>query len=441
MAVKVPGGPLASAAVHDRFWRVMALVLLAAVGLRVAYVLTVTRYDQHVYDAFYYENQARSIAQGDGFFKNPLVAFTNPSAKPGPAADHPPLTALVLVPAAFIDNLNHRKLAMRFTMVLVGLVGIVIIGLLARELGGDTVGLVAAGIAAVDPNLWMNDGLIMSESLAVLLTAAVLLCAYRVLRGASMRWVVALGVLCGLVALVRAELAVFVLLIALPAIWVGTRRTGRDFAIKGAVVVVAAVVVIGPWVGYNLARFEKPTFISTNDGLTLVAANCPKSYYGVRLGSGDLSCAVTTKGDESVTNAENRHLALSYMRHHLGRLPVVIATRAARMWSVFRVSQTVGFDVGEGRPRWASWAGVITLYLLVILAVGGGIVLRRRRVPIWPLVVPIAVVTGMVLLIAGVPRYRAVAEPSIVALAAVGIGWLGARAGRRREAEPSPTGT
>jgi 4-amino-4-deoxy-L-arabinose transferase-like glycosyltransferase len=409
----------------------MGLILIAALGLRVAYVLTVTRYDEHLYDAFYYENQARSIAQGDGFFKDPLVAFTNPGAKPGPAADHPPLTALVLVPAAFIDNLDHRKLAMRFTMVLVGLLGVLVIGLLARELGGDTAGLVAAGIAAVDANLWMNDGLIMSESLAVLITAAILLCAYRVLRGGSMRWIVALGVLCGLVALVRAELVVFALFVGLPAIWVGTRHARREFAIRAGALVAAAVIVVAPWVGYNLARFEKPTFISTNDGLTLVAANCPLSYYGIRLGSGDLSCAVRPSGDESVVNAANRSKAFHYTGDHLGRLPVVVVARAARMWSVFRVSQTVGFDVGEGRPRWASWWGVIMLYALVILGVIGGIAMRRRRVPIWPLVVPIAVATAMVLLIAGVPRYRAVAEPSLIVLATFGI--LAAVARVRRE--------
>ena len=41
--------------------------------------------------------------------------------------------------------------------------------------GGDRVGLVAAGAGRVYPNLWINDGLVMSESLGCLLVAAVLL--------------------------------------------------------------------------------------------------------------------------------------------------------------------------------------------------------------------------------------------------------------------------
>ena len=72
---------------------------------------------------------------------------------------------------------------MRFTMVILGLGTVVVLALLARALGGDTAGLIAAGIAALDPNLWMNDGLIMSESLCILVVSAILLVTYRVLRG------------------------------------------------------------------------------------------------------------------------------------------------------------------------------------------------------------------------------------------------------------------
>lgn len=50
----------------------------------------------------------------------------------------------------------------------------VVIGLLARSLVGPTAGLVAAAVAALNPNLWMNDALVMSESLSALLIALLL---------------------------------------------------------------------------------------------------------------------------------------------------------------------------------------------------------------------------------------------------------------------------
>ena len=193
--------------------------------------------------------------------------------------------------------------------------------------------------------------------------------------------------------------------------------------------VLVALAVALPWVGYNMSRFEKPTFVSTNDGLTMLAANCDPSYYGRGLGYGDIRCATDPPpGDPSVANAAYRSRAFDYLGDHVTRFPLVVAARVARMWSVFRVSETVGADVGEGRPRWASYLGVAALYLLVVLAIVGVVATRRRslldgrKVTIWPLVVPIVVVTAMTLVVGGVPRYRAAAEPSIVVLAALGVG-------------------
>jgi len=429
--------------VRSRFWPVLGLIVVAAAGLRVVYVLTVTRHDTHFYDAAYYELEALSLAHGEGFV-DPFAQIADPDATPGASAEHAPLTSLVLVPAALVDDREARSLLMRFTMVLLGLGTVVVIALLARALGGDTAGLVAGGIAALDPNLWMNDGLIMSESLCVLVVSAILLVAYRVLCGASWRWILALGALCGLLALVRAELAVFTVVLAVPAVWIGGARRGQGSSQRvgrAAACVALAVIVVAPWIGYNLSRFDKPTFVSTNDGLTMLAANCDPTYYGSRIGAGDITCADAhrPKGDPSVVNASLRSRALRYMRDHAERYPLVVAARIGRMWSVFHVSQTVGADTGEGRPRWASYLGVAALYLLVALAVVGGVASRRRKVAIWPLVVPIVVVTAATLLIAGVARYRAAAEPSLVVLAALGVvALLGRRLGAGRDPSPTP---
>jgi hypothetical protein len=421
----------------------LAVLLAFGGALRVAYVLTVTRHDHHVYDAVYYQLEAASIGRGDGFV-DPFAGIVAPGSKPQASAEHGPLTSLVLVPAGLVDDVDLSALLMRFTMVLVGLGSITVVGLLGRELGGDTVGLIAAGIAVVDPNLWMNDGLIMSESLSILLVAAILLLSYRVLRDASPRRILGLAVLCGLVTLVRAELAALTLLLAVPAVWIGSRgrrqSPSRRAAWAFACVAVAALLV-APWVGYNLTRFDKATFVSTNDGLTMVAANCDPSYYGPKIGSGDIEACATNppKGDPSVVSAEFRSRALDYMGSHLGRWPVVVVARVARLWSIFHVSQTVGADVGEGRPRWASYAGVLMTYLLVAAAIFGFVVSRRRKIPVWPMVVPVVVVTAMMLMIGGIPRYRAAAEPSVIVLAAIGIGALLARRSSTHAAPPEDT--
>ena len=40
----------------------------------------------------------------------------------------------------------------------------------------------------------------------------------------------------------------------------------------------------------------------------------------------------------------------------------------------------------EGRGRFASWAGLYSFYALMIPAIGGIVVLRRRHIPISPLI-------------------------------------------------------
>jgi hypothetical protein len=223
-------------------------------------------------------------------------------------------------------------------------------------------------------------------------------------------------------------------LLALPVVWVALRGRRRALLGAGALVVLATVVVVGPWVGYNLARFEEPVFVSTNDGTALLGSNCHDSYYGTHVGLTSLRClGRIPTGDESEVSRIFRDRAFDYIGEHSERVPVVALARIGRLWSVWNPVDTVRFNEGEGRPAWASVAGIVALVTLVVAAVRGFLAFRRRRVPVWPLLVPIFVVTVAAVLFYGQPRFRAPAEPSIVVLAAVGIvAWLDGR--RRSEA-------
>src|SRR5947209_18591598 len=158
VAALVPGGA-------RRFLAVLLLIVLVGFGVRTAFVLGVSRYDRHFYDAVYYQLEAQQVATGHGF-TDPFHALTQPGAPALPTAVHPPLTVLVLTPVAWATG--GSALAMRFTMVVLGSVTVLLVGLLGRAIAGNKVGLLAAGIAAVYPNLWVNDGLIMSETLTAL---------------------------------------------------------------------------------------------------------------------------------------------------------------------------------------------------------------------------------------------------------------------------------
>ena len=139
-------------------------------------------------------------------------------------SEHAPLSWIVKEPLH--DHVREH----RYTMVLLGTLLVGLIGLLGRRIGGDTVGLVAAGIAAVSPNIWVNDGLVMSETLTALTVVGAMFAALwwrdrpslGAGRGGRAR-------LCGLAVLARVE---FVLLRAV------ARARGR---VHAAATVVGAV--------------------------------------------------------------------------------------------------------------------------------------------------------------------------------------------------------
>ena len=78
-------------------------------------------------------------------------------------------------------------------------------------------------------------------------------------------------------------------------------------------------------------------------------------------------------------------------------------------------------EAGEGRPVAATYAGLGFYYALVPFAVGGIVVLRRRRIDQWFLLAPAAVVTVVSAVVIALVRYRAPFEVCLVVLAAAGI--------------------
>jgi 4-amino-4-deoxy-L-arabinose transferase-like glycosyltransferase len=415
-----------------RFRRVLLLIVLGALAFRVGYVLIVTQYDTGFYDAVFYELEAKTVAEGRGF----IVPLPGPYAS-GEAADHPPLTVAALVPAAELPG--DSQLWMRFTMAALGSAVVALIGLLGRRVSGERIGLIAAGLAALYPNLWMNDGLLMSETLAALTTVAALLLAYRMRWRPTWRVAAALGAVCGLAALTRAELVLLVPFLALPVTWLSSRDHPLVRLRPVAVSIGAAALVMAPWIGFNLARFQEPTFLSTGDGIALLGANCGATFHGSGIGLWSPAClpAKAPRGDQSVQSLRDRNLATDYIRQHLSRLPVVVLARFGRLLGVYTPGQIARYNSAEGRPRWASYLGIASFWALLPFAIAGGIWLRRRRVRIWLLFTPVWVVLMSAAVFYGNPRFRVPAEPTVMVLAAVGIAAVLSR--RWPELGPEPS--
>ena len=407
---------------NRRFWRILLAIAVIALAVRVGYVAFAKTNEAIRGDQLFYNAEANRMADGDLFIE-PFDPHPPPLIGQDPAADHPPLTVMVLTPVSWATG--HNLVAQRLTMAVLGTVAVVAIGLLGRRLAGDRAGWIAAGIAAVYPNLWVNDGLIMSETLAALIVTLSLLAAYRLIREPKLSTALLLGGLCGLAALTRAELLLLVPLLAVPAALVARSvANAQRWKLAGAGAL-AAAVLIAPWVGYNLYRFEEPTFLSTNDGIALIGSNCDSVYHGDGIGLTDLQCLRgNPRGDQSVDSKIYRDRAFDYIRAHKKRAVVVAFARVGRTWSVFRPWDMIDYNKGEGREGWVTTLGLITYYPLLIGAIAGWVVMRRRRRRVWPLLVPALIVTIASAATYGQTRFRVPAEPSIVVLAAVAIAAL-----------------
>jgi hypothetical protein len=444
-----PGGTAVGAGVNASFRRSLALITVLGAVWRLGYLIFAKADEAlRLNDGLYYSIQASLNADGR-WFEDGLTEQ--------PGAEHGMLTSLYLTPSSL--PAGDAVLRQRFALTVVGIATIAVVGLTGRRLAmaladattvrrwrtAELVGLVAAAIVATYPNFWIHNSVIMSESLVLLLVSLALYVAIGHHRNPTIRSAVTLGVLAGLGALTRSEL---VLLIPGFAIVSAMRCRRRRRPIWPAVTVLfAGVATLLPWSIYNTARFEESVFLSTNDGSTLLGANCHSSYY-VDVGGWDLLCLAPLEPvgighDEGEPDASERSLArreraLVFINSHVERLPVVMAARIGRTLDVYGLSSLVRHDAGDDKDEWVSWAGIVGFWVLAPLAFAGWVALSRRRVSErWWLAVPVVEVLVTVALYYGAHRLRAAAEPTIVLLAAIAlvVYWerLTARRSRSRE--------
>lgn len=404
------------------WWR--WIVALAALGfaIRLAFVVLVTRFDEPVGDQLFYSAQALANAEGRW--------FEQPFLRGAPAADHPPLTALILTPVTWIaeqwPGLGISLVNMqRLFMALLGSVGVVVMGFIGRVIGDQRVGFIAAGITAIYANIWVNDGLLMAETPTFLIVSIFLLVALRYHRQPHRYSGVALGGLAGLAALTRPEL-VAILPLLLIFLWL-TRTTSqssfRNGLGLGSVVVASWMMVVLPWVLWNNVRFAAPVFLSTNDGLTLAGGHCDQTYYN-DVGGWDIWCAYATQipdGEDAAQASQRmRDDGLSYWRNNIDRYPIVASARVARVLSIGYVGANARAALSEGRPLWVSHLGTIQYWLLIPAAVIGW---KRMvcRIDRWLLTAALPLIVVVAMVANAYVRFRLPAEIGIVALAALGL--------------------
>ena len=413
-----------------------------ALGVRLVYIFGFRQQLHFGGDAFVYHAGANLLADGKGF----IWPFAPERAIPTSA--HPPLYTLYLaVPSVFgfTSVLTHL-----IWSAVLGTATVVVVGLVGREVGGVRTGVIAAVIAAISPNLWVPDGSLMAETMAMFATSLGVYFAFRYWRDPRARWLVWVGVAGGLGALSRSELVLLLPLLVIPlAVCApGPARRNRLRAIAGALA--AGVVVMTPWLIFNLTRFEKPELLSTQFGALLASTDCDlvwkgatRSYYSVVCADNVRKRSLRPGADESVQDAAYRRAGIDYVSNHLSELPGVVAARLGAIVGIYQPETQINLDSAiEGRERPIARIGLYSFQALALLSVAGALALRvRRQAPVFPLIVPIVTVVVTVTTGYASTRFRAPAEVVLCVLAAVALDAMGRRIRPHRGTPPSVDGS
>jgi 4-amino-4-deoxy-L-arabinose transferase-like glycosyltransferase len=408
-------GLITAGAAAWRIWYAAAVVNPRAAGVKLS-------------DEVFYHLQARLVSDGHGFI-NPFGYFaplSSPAHRVFQTAVHPPLyTVFLAIPARLgIESM----LSQRVLTALLGAGTVFLLGVLGRRLAGDRVGLLAALLAAVSPALWVNDTVLGLETLYGFLLVLALLALYRFWRTPGIWPLLGMAVALSLASLTRSEGILLFALVAIPTVLLVRGLTWtRRFQFLGVIALVG-VAIIGPWVVRNLTTFDEPTVLGTGFGWVLAYGNCDATYSGPLLGYWSDGCAPKDYPpglEESRVDLIARKEAVKYIEHHLSRAPLVAAARVGRVWDVFRPAQNVQLnEFYERRGHVASWAVLVGYYLMMPFAIGGLVVMRRRRIPIFPMLAIALSVTITVATSFGITRYRAPVDVVLPLLAAIAVGAL-----------------
>ena len=417
---------------------VAAIALIAAAfAIRLAYVGAtpgMTLRD----DGLDYDGHAVSIALTGRF--SDTLAYGRPTAFRPPAFPYL-LGGVYKVAGVARADVARRVAVARRTQVVIGTVLVAAIGLVAAQLFGGVVALVALALAAVYVPLVTMSGSVMSEPLFVVVMLGSLSAAIAHRRSPHrLRWALLAGLLAGLAILTRANALILLLPLGL-ALWDRRPRWSARSLASPVAMVLVAVAAVAPWTLRNERVLHHVVPVTTQLGSAMAGTynddartdpERPASWRSLRrVGSYADIFRDVRRTNEAVMEQRLRHRAGRYALDH----PTYVAVVA--FWTTVR-----GLDL-DGREWWRhtattvsirpAWAdrGVYCFWLFAVLAVAGAFTAAARGAPRFVWAFPALMYVSVVFLVIETPRYRTPMDPFVVLLAALALVSVGRRVARR----------
>ncbi len=415
--------------------------------LAIALVLRVGQVERSSYvpinDAHSYLTLAASVAR-TGDYSTSTRPGSGSGGTRGPDALFPPAYPYFL---ALVDRVDGQTTAgraavgpARISQAILGTLTVGLIGLLALELFGPDVGLVALGLAAIYPVLIETSGTLLAENLFVVFELAAVLCGLRARRSARLyRWAAVAGGLAGLAALTHQDGLLLLPPLAV-AVWRpadGPASSRKRSLAAPAVLVIALGLTIAPWTVRNAVELHRFLPISDQTGETLLgtynaaSAADPQIPYRWLWPSRIPAARALVAQAPRLTEADWENRLLSRAVHYIGSHPTSLV--AATFHNSVRLVDLEGSFAWEasaasiGLQRGTAEVGVIGFWIVAVLALLGALTRVARRAPGWVWAVPILLLLGTVWVRVETPRFRLPLDPFLVLLAACALTTLASR--------------
>jgi hypothetical protein len=326
------------------------------------------------------------------------------------------------------------------------------VGLVALEAFGPGVALIALAIAACYPVFIELSATIYAENLLIPLELGAVWAALRVRRSEHpYRWVGLSGLLCGLATLTHLN-AIVLLVALLAAVW----RTKR----APALLVAATVLTVAPWMIRDAIVLHSFVPVSDETGMSLAGTYNPTSaadrqipykwtYYRNVPADAGLS-AEAGRLTETELDSKLRVKALRYIERHPSAPFAAVYHNTRRLLELDGSFAWRASAYGIGVSTTTADVGVVSFWVVLLVAIVGAFTGFARRAPRWLWVIPALLFLSVVFVNGETPRFRAPIDPFLLLASACAVmtavrgmrsaGWraLGHSPVRRHQLGPGP---
>lgn len=365
----------------DMTARGLGVIAGVAAVPRVLWLLVASRSPVGLFDPQIYLSAAQSIAAGNGYRSLTGTVTTY----------YPPGYPFFLGAIYWVSDLLGLT-GRFFTVVAViqgtlGVLAVLGVAVIATRIAGTRAGMAAGLVVALWPNLILHTTLLLSETLFIAISVAVVLGVMMALDhdgATSYAWIGATGIASGLAVLTRPQSGFFIVPVVMASALVSRFGWRHTLRVVG-VLLAGLVLVVAPWTARNAAVMGSAVLVSTNVGDNICIGFNPDANGGFAMAPACQAETSYTDGpaEEVSRDAELKSKSISWARNNLRRVPGLSVSKLRITFEgdhdALRAAES--FDQDRFLASWQRsalrWVSDLYYWAIAILGIAGVPILAR----------------------------------------------------------------